>query len=256
MIHYLRWTLTLELTEVRELWGASVDAEWVPRWVDRTGDEGVELSDDGPPTLPTVVVLPCVEKWWRGFSELVVRRGLFTVREGIHLFIYWSLTWPQSVKKMEIKTELILIILIVFSVSGLWPLAQKEELFYEKNLRTFLVFCFVVPRKLNGTLQNSTKQSSRVKNIKKTIFFFFLDMFLFFFAVGFFSVWGGRDVLTPFTSEYDKILERLCVKSRVVDQARHRHTVLHGSNSQYCARDKCLVFTCELGLSCGRDKCQ
>lgn len=52
--------------------------------MDRTVDEGVELSDDGPPTVPTVVVLPCVEE---GFGELVVSRGLFAVTEGIYLFI-------------------------------------------------------------------------------------------------------------------------------------------------------------------------
>lgn len=219
---YSRWTLTLE---VRELWGASVDAECVSRWVDITGDEGVELSDDGPPTLPTVVVLPCVEKWWGGFGELVVRRGLFAVTEGIYLLIDWSLTWPRSVKKNGNKNWTDIDNIGCFSVSGLWPLARKEELFHEKNLSTFLVFCFVVPPKLSGTLQNSTKQSS-------------------------------RDVLTPFTSECDKILEKLCVKCRMVDQARHRHPVLHGLNSQHCTRDKCLVFTCELGLSCGQDKCQ
>lgn len=141
MIIYSRWTLTLE---VRELWGASVDAECVPRWVDITGDEGVELSDDGPPTLTTVVVLPCVEKRWGGFGELVVRRGLFAVTEGIYWLIDWSLTWPRSVKKMEIKTELILIILVVFQFQDSGHLHGKRNFFMKKTsvLSLFSVLLF------------------------------------------------------------------------------------------------------------------
>lgn len=49
--------------------------------MDRTSDDGVGLSEDGPATLPTV--LPRVEKCWGGFGELVVRQGLFAVTEGI-----------------------------------------------------------------------------------------------------------------------------------------------------------------------------
>lgn len=145
MIIYSRWTLTLELTEVRELWGASVDAVCVPRWVDRAGDEGVELSDDGPPTLSTVVVLPCVERWWGGFRELVVRRGLFAVTEGIYLFIDWLIIDMTSIsKKNGSKNWTDIDNIDCFSVSGLWPLAQKEELFHEKTsvLSLFSVLLF------------------------------------------------------------------------------------------------------------------
>lgn len=90
------------------------------------------------------------------------------------LFIYWLIIDMTSIsKKNGNKNWSDIDNIDCFSVSGLWPLAKKGELFHEKNLSTFPVFCFVVPTKLSGTSQNSTKQSSRVKKKKP----FFLDMF-------------------------------------------------------------------------------
>lgn len=148
--------LPLELTELR---GAFTDTECIPGWMDRAGDSGVEFSDEGPPTLLSVVVDCCVEEWWKSSSELVVLLRLFAVTEG-DLFIYtssasWKFGW-----KMEIETKVILIILVIFqSWSRTRHGAQKEEIACGKKNQCFPCFLFCCSSKIK---QNHTKQTSWV----------------------------------------------------------------------------------------------
>lgn len=71
-----------------------------------------------------------------------------------------------------------------------------------------------------------------------------MDSFLSFFLV-------VRDILTVWP-EFDKIHQRLSVMCWMLNEAHHRDRVLHGLNTQCCEWAIWLVFTYELGLSCGK----
>lgn len=51
--------------------------------------------------------------------------------------------------------------------------------------------------------------------------------------------------------DVDKIHQRLCVECRMFHEARHRDLVLHRLNTQDCEWEIWLVFSYDLGLSCG-----